>query len=65
MSRNFDSVAQASARSTSASVSVSTDDVSSAVAISRAAITDDINSVFGVDVDEDDGEDTDFEKVRE
>ena len=69
MSPNLDSVAQARAPAlaTPASVSVSTDDVSSAIAISSAAISDDINSVFaGYDnADEDDDEDTDFEKVRE
>ena len=74
MSWNLDRVAQASApaSSASASVSVSTDYVSPAIAISRAAVSDDINSVFGGgddvdedDVDKDDVEDTDFEKVSE
>ena len=71
MSHDLDSVAQASAPATSVPASVSTDDISSPRAISRATSTDVINSnsVFSgdddVDEDEDDDEDTDFEKVSE
>ena len=71
MSHDHDSVAQASAPATSVSASVSTRDISSPRAISRATLTDVINSnsVFSgdddVDEDEDDDVDTDFEKVSE